>query len=262
MDKEKKAKEKWDKEQEKKKSSKKKEDKPEEKKDGEKKDEGKLATLPPDDEPKKPDAAGDVYVPPEPDPKAKPFLDLRSGKLHALISITSAAEYMHLLDAIGKEKFTWDLRIPISRELDIFYVTDKKTYDLDVDGIGDKKVRCVIEPLLTVHPGTMRTRNPALELAKAGARIVFVPRNDSLADHKQWLANVGEVVNAGFSRELALRALTLEPAALLGVDDRLGSLEKGKDANLVFFSGDPLQATSRVQAVMLEGRLVFGEVNL
>jgi hypothetical protein len=254
-DKEKKAKEKWDKEQEKKKGKKKEEPKPEEQKGGdEKKDEQKPE--------EKKDAGSDAYVPPDVDPKTQPFLDLRAGKLRALVSIQSAAEYLHLIDAIGKETFAFDLRLPLLRESDLFYVLDKKTYELDVDGIGDKKLRCVLEPLLTVHPGTMRTRNLALELNKAGAKIVFVPRSETSPDHRNWLANVGEVVNAGLDRCTALRALTLEPAMMLGVDKRLGSLEKEKDANMLFFSGDPLEPASKLEAVMLEGRIVFGEVKL
>ncbi len=257
-EKEKKAKEKWDKDQEKKKKGSKSDEKKEEKKDESKGEEKK-------DEPKpeeKKDAGSDAYVPPEPDAKTKPFLDLRAEKLRALVSLQSAAEYLHFIDAIGKEKFLWDLRLPLLRESDLFYVLDKKTYDLEVDGIGDRKTRCVVEPLLTVHPGTMRTRNLPMELSKAGAKLVFVPRADTLPDHKAWLANVGEVVNAGLDRCTALRALTLEPAMLLGVDGRLGSLEKNKDANLIFFSGDPLEPGSKLEAVMLEGRIVFGEVKL
>ncbi len=261
-DKEKKAREKWDKDQEKKKSSKKTEEKKEEKKE-----EGKLAQDPsvaedPKPDEKKDEKKEDVFVPPEPEAKAKPFVDLRSGKLRALFSIASSAEYLHLIDALGKEKIGFDLRIPVGRELDVFYVADKKTYDLEVDGIGDRKCRVVLEPVLSVTPGTMRNRNMAAELSKAGASIVFIPRNDTLPDVKNWMLNVSEMVNAGLDRKIALRAMTLEPAMLLNVDKRLGSLEKGKDANLIFFSGDPLQPTSRLEAVMLDGRFVHGEVKL
>ncbi len=73
---------------------------------------------------------------------------------------------------------------------------------------------------------------------------------------------MGEVVNAGLDRCTALRALTLEPATVLGVEKRLGSLEKDKDANMLFFSGDPLEPGSKLEAVMLEGRIVSGEVKL
>lgn len=265
-EKEKKAREKWEKDQEKKKkpAAKKDEKKPDEKAGEEKKEEPKPEAKEEGkkEEAKKEEAASDAFVPPEPDPKTKPFLDLRAGKLRALVSVSGSGEYLHLIDAIGKETFPWDLRIPVSRELDIFYVLDKKTYDLDVDGIGDRKVRVVVEPTLTVHPGTMRTRNPAAELARAGAKLVLIPRNDTLPDHRMWLANVGESIGAGLDRDVALRAMTLEGAALLGVDDRLGSLEKGKDANLVFLDGDPFEPSTRIQAVMLEGEFVHGEANL
>ncbi|HEV8112178.1 MAG TPA: amidohydrolase family protein [Planctomycetota bacterium] len=262
----KKAREKWDKDQEakKKKAPAKKEEKAdekkgEEKKGDEKKEEGKEEPKP-EAKDEKPASKEDQFVPPVPDPKVKPFLDLRAGKLRALCSVSSAGEYLHLIDALGKEKISFDLRIPLSRESDIFYVADKKTYDLDVDGIGDRKCRVVIEPVLTLHPGTMRNRNLAMELAHAGAKIVFVPRNDALPNFKDWLLDVGEIVGAGLDRNTAIRALTSEPAALLGVESRLGSLEKGKDANIVFLSGDPFEPTTRIQAVMLEGRFVYGEV--
>jgi hypothetical protein len=261
VQKEKKAKEKWDKDQEKKKKpAAKKDEKSDEKKGDEKKDETKA------DEPKakeeSKESSSDAYVPPEPDPKAKPFLDLRSGKLRALVSITNSAEYLHWLDAIGKEKFGWDLRIPVTRELDIFYVERKATYDLDVDGIGDHKCRVVMEPSISYFPGTMRQRNLPAELVRAGAKLVLIPRSDGLPDHKQWLANTGELVNAGLDRQAALRALTLEPAELLGVEKRVGSLEKGKDANFVFLNGDPFQPSTRIQAVVIEGHAVFGEEKL
>lgn len=245
-EKEKKAKEKWDKDNAKKGSDKEKKEEP---KPGEEKKEEAA-----------PSSGG--YVPPEPEPKAKPFVDLRAERLRAVVSVQSAAEYVHFMDAIGTEKFAWDLRLPITRESDLFYVLKKSEYELDVDCIGDKQVRCIMEPTLSVVPGTLRTRNLPKDVVAAGGKLAFVPRGDSLADHKAWLSHVGELVNAGLDRSVALRALTLEPAAVLGVETRLGSLEKGKDANMIFFDGDPLEASSRLKAVMLDGRFVFGEVKL
>ena len=55
----------------------------------------------------------------------------------------------------------------------------------------------------------------------------------------------------------ALRAVTIEAASILGVADRIGSIDKGKDADLVAFDGDPLQVTSRVSFVMIDGRVRF-----
>ncbi len=263
-DKVKKAREKWDKDQEKKKG--KKEDTKKEEKKEEKPDEKKGMADDEKPEEKKDEAKGgkDVFVPPTPDAKAKPFVDLRAKSLRALVSISVAADYLHWLDALGKEDIHWDLRCNLGRpnsETDLFYVATKKAYELDTDGIGDKKLRVVIEPVLNLTPGTMVQRNMALELSNAGAKIVFIPRDDNLISHKSWLGNVGEMVGAGLKRDVALRAITLEPAELMGVADRVGSLEKGKDANMVFLNGDPFEPTTRIQAVMLEGKLVFGEVN-
>ena len=62
-------------------------------------------------------------------------------------------------------------------------------------------------------------------------------------------------VRGGLSREDALRAITLVPARILRLAERIGSLEPGKDGDFVIFSGEPLDALSRVEAVAVEGRL-------
>jgi imidazolonepropionase-like amidohydrolase len=73
------------------------------------------------------------------------------------------------------------------------------------------------------------------------------------------LPAVSFAVRHGASPAEALRAVTLTPAEILGVADRMGSLEKGKDANLVVLSGEPHDVTTRVEKVMIDGRWVFGE---
>lgn len=189
------------------------------------------------------------YVPPEPDEKVVPFMQLRNGELRALIGISDAGDYLHLLDAVGEEEFDWDLRLPVTRNLNIFEIAEE---------LGERGCRVVMEPAMSLHPGTMRQRNLPAELSRAGVKLVFIPRRDTLADHRDWLRDVGALVATGVEREIALRAVTLEPAALLGLDERLGSLEVGKDANLLFMSADPLDVGSRIEAVMLEGEFVFG----
>ncbi len=56
--------------------------------------------------------------------------------------------------------------------------------------------------------------------------------------------------------------MTLEAAALLGVDDQVGSLEAGKAANLLILGGEPFETTTEIDAVMLDGKFVHGEVDL
>ena len=57
----------------------------------------------------------------------------------------------------------------------------------------------------------------------------------------------------GLPYEEALKALTLYPAQIFGVDDQVGSLEKGKSGDIVIFDGDPLKEVSRVVLVFVRG---------
>ena len=66
----------------------------------------------------------------------------------------------------------------------------------------------------------------------------------------------GYAMRGGLSHEKALEAVTIAPARMVGVDDRVGSIEVGKDADLVLWNGTPFEATSRVIGVVLNGRLV------
>ena len=59
--------------------------------------------------------------------------------------------------------------------------------------------------------------------------------------------------------QVALAGVTLVPARMLGVEDKVGSIKVGKDANLILFSADPLDATAIVQKVFFRGQLVEKE---
>jgi imidazolonepropionase-like amidohydrolase len=67
----------------------------------------------------------------------------------------------------------------------------------------------------------------------------------------------GLAMRGGLAFEAALAAVTLVPATLMGVEKRVGSLEAGKDADLVLWSGPPFEPASRIIGVMLEGKLVL-----
>ncbi len=63
-------------------------------------------------------------------------------------------------------------------------------------------------------------------------------------------------IKAGMKETDALKAITINPAEILGIDDRVGSIEKGKDADLIVFSGDPLDIRSKVEEVYINGKQV------
>lgn len=91
----------------------------------------------------------------------------------------------------------------------------------------------------------------AAALAKAGVPFAFYA-NDS-ANPRDLLRGVKKAIDAGLPADRALRALTLSPAEIYGVADRLGSIEKGKIANLVVTKGDLFQESTRVQYVFIDG---------
>ena len=68
-------------------------------------------------------------------------------------------------------------------------------------------------------------------------------------------AAIAMVNGLGFDR--ALQAITLDAAKILGLADRVGSLEPGKDADVVLFNGDPFEYTSQVEAVVLNGQVAY-----
>lgn len=69
--------------------------------------------------------------------------------------------------------------------------------------------------------------------------------------------NAGIAVQNGMAHQKALEGLTIVPARLLGVDHRIGSLAPGKDADIVLYRGDPLQITSTVEMVFIDGKMVY-----
>jgi imidazolonepropionase-like amidohydrolase len=97
----------------------------------------------------------------------------------------------------------------------------------------------------------IRLENAAL-LVQAGVRVALVDTDTHNARNLRQQA--GNAVSDGLSWDQALRAVTLAPAEIFGVADRYGSLEPGKVANIVVWSGDPFEFATRVEHVLIRGR--------
>jgi imidazolonepropionase-like amidohydrolase len=130
---------------------------------------------------------------------------------------------------------------------------------LVADLLAAKDIPVIIGPLFTTR-SKVELRNRSLanpgKLAAAGVTIAIttdhpvVPINFLV--HQASLS-----VKHGLDPEIALQALTINPARIIGVADRLGSLEPGKDADIVIWSGDPLDVMNRVERAFLDGREIY-----
>ena len=97
-------------------------------------------------------------------------------------------------------------------------------------------------------------------LERAGVDVSF-NTDDSVTDSRLLMRGAAIAVRYGMSREKAIEGLTIAPARALGLEDRVGSLEAGKDADFVILSGDPLSAYTKVEQTWVEGTMIYDRAN-
>ena len=206
------------------------------------------------DKKKKDDDEEEQFEPEVPEPDVLALLRFVTGDLRGQFSIRKTADVLHLWDVLAEqEELVYDLHIALRDDMYLHELAER---------LGERELRIICDPEIVDHPGTRRERNLPAELAAAGAKLAFLPRSSESVDaHRQWFADVAQLVSRGLDRQVALRAMTLEPAHAIGMGDRLGSLEAGKRADLLIFDGDPFETTTKLQAVMLAGQIVHGELN-
>jgi imidazolonepropionase-like amidohydrolase len=120
-------------------------------------------------------------------------------------------------------------------------------------------VPVVTGPLITARSKVeLRNRtlaNPGV-LAAAGIMVAIATDHPVVPVHLLPL-QAALAVKEGMDREAALRAVTINPATIMRVSDRIGSLVPGKDADLVIWSGDPFDVMSRAETAYIRGREVY-----
>jgi imidazolonepropionase-like amidohydrolase len=130
---------------------------------------------------------------------------------------------------------------------------------LMADTLAERNIPVIIGPLFTsrskVEVNRRSLRNPGI-LARAGVKIAITTDHpvvpiDFLV-HQATLS-----VKEGLDTDTALRSITINPAEIMGLDDRVGALAPGLDADVVLWSGDPLDVMSRALRVWVNGEEVY-----
>ncbi|MBL8816543.1 MAG: amidohydrolase family protein [Planctomyces sp.] len=129
--------------------------------------------------------------------------------------------------------------------------------------VADRKLPVVLDSTMVywrTDPITRKEEKIVLPkiFSDAGASYVFqvADSGTSLGTHYYWY-QATTAVRYGMSADAALKALTFDSAKLLGIDDSVGSIETGKDADLVILSGEPLSVSTWVETTIVGGKVVY-----
>lgn len=177
---------------------------------------------------------------PKVDQNLEPMRAVLTGKASLVVRCDRAPAIKDVVELLEKEKVSY-LLAGCDDLLD------------DQSLLGGKTPAVVVGPEVVVEDDGELV-NVAATFADYGMPIVFGSGN---CQGTQFLPlHAAYAVRYGLSPQDALQALTLWPAKAFHLDDRIGSLEKGKDADLVVFSGNPFEPQSRVLLVVCNGRVV------
>jgi imidazolonepropionase-like amidohydrolase len=131
------------------------------------------------------------------------------------------------------------------------------------DVLAAKNIPVIIGPLFTSR-SKVELRNRSLanpgKLARAGVTIAITTDHPVVPIHFL-VHQAAFAVREGLDPATALEALTINPARITGIDDRLGSLEVGKDGDVVIWSGDPLNVLNRAERAFVEGKEIYSYSN-
>ncbi|WP_024875193.1 amidohydrolase [Saccharomonospora piscinae] len=130
---------------------------------------------------------------------------------------------------------------------------------LIADFLAERDIPVILGPLFTSRVKVEvrhRTLRSAGILARAGVRIA-ITTDHPVVPINFLVYQAALAVKDGLDRDTALRALTVNPARILGLDDRVGALRPGLDADVAIWSGDPLDVMNRALRVFVQGREVY-----
>ncbi len=188
------------------------------------------------------------------DSSKRPSLDLNmdilskllKGEIKALITANSSVDIMNAI-RLAKE---FNLRLVLDGAAEAYRL---------IDEIKSSKAEIILHATMARNEGDMvnMNRESAALLTAAGIPVsiesgyeAYVPKTRIV------LYEAAMAMAYGLSFDEALKTITIHPAKLLGIDNRVGSIDVGKDADVVLYDGDPFEYTTKVCTVFIDGAVV------
>ncbi len=192
----------------------------------------------------------DSLIAGEEDPSKKPKPDF---KLDALVPVIRGEMRCRMHAHSSHDILT---AVSIAEEYGLDYVIEHCTEGYKIaDVLNEKQAKVVIGPHLTA-PSKVEIHGRILEnagiLAKEENTTVCLTA-DTGSETSRLPMTIGLLMRRGLSEEDAIKGVTINPAKVLQLEDRVGSLEVGKDADIAIFDGHPFDSMSLCRCVMIDG---------
>ncbi len=188
---------------------------------------------------------------PSRDLKMEALVRLLKGETKALITANTATDIQAALRLA--EEFGFKLVLDGAAE----------AYDY-IEEIKASRAEVTIHPTMARSYGDMKNMNmeTAGKLAKAGIPVSLQSGFEAYVPKTRVIRfEAAEAVKFGMDYNDALKSITINPAKILDIDNRVGSIKAGKDADLVLYDGDPFEYLTNVCIVMINGQIVESQCN-
>ena len=183
------------------------------------------------------------------------------SKLHALLPVMRGEMPLKAHAHQANDIFT---AIRIAEEFGVKLTLEHVTEGhLIAEELGNAGYMVAVGPTMT-NASKFELRNKTWEtpaaLSKAGCHICII--TDSPVINQEYLpVCAGYAVKAGLDRFEALKAITINAAEHIGIQDRVGSIEEGKDADIVICNGTPFEISTTIEKVLIDGKIVHEQIS-
>lgn len=178
-------------------------------------------------------------------PELQALLPVIRGKMKLMIDVDAAKDIKAALKWVGERKIE-----------NVVFTGVREGWRV-ADEIAKSKIPVIVGPVIALpardyDPYDAAYANPG-RMHKAGVTVAICSQENGNSNYRNLPYHAGFAAAYGMPKEDAMRSITIIPAQIFGVSDRLGSLEVGKSATLFICDGDPFETKTQVRQVFIDG---------